>query len=104
MQRRCLPIVCIMVDMSHCEKEEDHKLTRELTESCHERGIVNAAEPGRIEGGGADGLKDTADLEVVLTTRPQSKRWNSLRLEQIFSARPLAISVGNMEREDRESV
>jgi fructose-bisphosphate aldolase class II len=60
-----------MVDMSHYEKEENLRLTKELTEYCHERGIATEAEPGRIEGG-EDGLKDTADLEGVLTNPEQA--------------------------------
>jgi fructose-bisphosphate aldolase class II len=66
-----LPFDSIMVDMSHYEKEENLRLTKELTEYCHERGIATEAEPGRIEGG-EDGLKDTADLEGVLTTPEQA--------------------------------
>ncbi|PMD17435.1 aldolase [Hyaloscypha hepaticicola] len=66
-----LPFDSIMVDMSHYEKDENLKLTKELTEYCHERGIATEAEPGRIEGG-EDGLKDTADLEGVLTTPEQA--------------------------------
>ncbi|KAJ9643369.1 hypothetical protein H2199_004048 [Coniosporium tulheliwenetii] len=57
----------IMVDMSHYEKEENLRLTKELTEYCHARGIATEAEPGRIEGG-EDGVADTADLEGMLTT------------------------------------
>lgn len=41
----------IMVDMSHYDKEENLRLTRELVAYCHERGIATEAEPGRIEGG-----------------------------------------------------
>jgi fructose-bisphosphate aldolase class II len=66
-----LPFDSIMVDMSHYEKEENLRLTKELTDYCHERGIATEAEPGRIEGG-EDGLKDTADLEGVLTTPEQA--------------------------------
>ena len=66
-----LPFDSIMVDMSHYEKEENLRLTKELTKYCHERGIATEAEPGRIEGG-EDGLKDTADLEGVLTTPEQA--------------------------------
>lgn len=64
----------IMVDMSHYEKEENLRLTKELTDYCHERGIATEAEPGRIEGG-EDGLKDTADLEGVLTTPEQAQEF-----------------------------
>jgi fructose-bisphosphate aldolase class II len=66
-----LPFDSIMVDMSHYEKEENLRLTKELTAYCHERGIATEAEPGRIEGG-EDGLKDTADLEAILTTPEQA--------------------------------
>ncbi|KAK0270971.1 hypothetical protein LTR35_013769 [Friedmanniomyces endolithicus] len=57
----------IMVDMSHYEKEENLRRTRELVAWCHERGIATEAEPGRIEGG-EDGVKDTAELEGMMTT------------------------------------
>lgn len=66
-----LPFDSIIVDMSHYDKDENLRLTRELTEYCHERSIATEAEPGRIDGG-EDGLKDTADLEGVL--RPPSRR------------------------------
>jgi len=66
-----LPFDSIMVDMSHYEKEENLALTKELTTYCHERGIATEAEPGRINGG-EDGLKDTADLEGILTTPEQA--------------------------------
>jgi len=66
-----LPFDSIMVDMSHYEKEENLALTKELTAYCHARGIATEAEPGRIEGG-EDGLKDTGDLESILTTPEQA--------------------------------
>ena len=56
-----------MVDMSHYEKAENLSRTKELVAYCHERGISTEAEPGRINGGEA-GVKDTGDLESVLTT------------------------------------
>ena len=62
-----LPFDSIMVDMSHYEKAENLRLTKELTIYCHERGIATEAEPGRIEGG-EDGVKDTAELEGIMTT------------------------------------
>ena len=64
----------IMVDMSHYEKEENLKLTHELTEYCHEKGIVTEAEPGRMDGG-EDGVQDTGDLEGILTTAEEAKRF-----------------------------
>ncbi|KAK3114283.1 hypothetical protein LTR53_007568 [Teratosphaeriaceae sp. CCFEE 6253] len=57
----------IMVDMSHYEKEENLAKTKELVALCHEQGIATEAEPGRIEGG-EDGVKDTAELEGMMTT------------------------------------
>lgn len=57
----------IMVDMSHFEKEENLSKTRELVQLCRSRGIATEAEPGRIEGG-EDGVKDTAELEGMMTT------------------------------------
>ncbi|KAL4805205.1 ketose-bisphosphate aldolase [Aspergillus unguis] len=64
----------IMVDMSHYEKEENLRLTRELVAYCNERGIITEAEPGRIEGG-EDGVADTADLEGLLTTPEESEEF-----------------------------
>ena len=61
----------IMVDMSHYDKVENLRLTKELTEYCHERGIAVEAEPGRIEGG-EDGVSDTADLEGLLTSEEEA--------------------------------
>ncbi|KAL4734509.1 ketose-bisphosphate aldolase [Aspergillus similis] len=63
-----------MVDMSHYEKEENLRLTRELVAYCHERGIATEAEPGRIEGG-EDGVADTAELEGLLTTPEESEEF-----------------------------
>lgn len=57
----------IMVDMSHYEKEENLAKTKELVALCHSRGIATEAEPGRIEGG-EDGVKDTAELQGMMTT------------------------------------
>jgi len=57
----------IMVDMSHYDKEENLAKTKELVALCHGRGIATEAEPGRIEGG-EDGVKDTAELEGMMTT------------------------------------
>jgi fructose-bisphosphate aldolase, class II len=62
-----MPFDSIMVDMSHYEKEENLQRTAELVKYCHERGIATEAEPGRINGG-EDGVKDTGDLEGMLTT------------------------------------
>ncbi|KAL9048458.1 MAG: hypothetical protein Q9162_007715 [Coniocarpon cinnabarinum] len=64
----------IMCDMSHYEKEENLRLTSELTTYCHERGIATEAEPGRIEGG-EDGVAATADLEGLLTAPEEARRF-----------------------------
>ncbi|KAK4960653.1 hypothetical protein LTR66_012959 [Elasticomyces elasticus] len=56
-----------MVDMSHYEKEENLARTEELVGVCRARGIATEAEPGRIEGG-EDGVKDTAELQGMMTT------------------------------------
>ncbi len=57
----------IMVDMSHYDKTENLRMTRELVRYCNERRIATEAEPGRIEGG-EDGVVDTAQLEGMKTT------------------------------------
>ena len=57
----------IMIDMSHFSKTENLSRTSELVSYCHERGIVCEAEPGRIQGG-EDGVRDTAELEAIMTT------------------------------------
>lgn len=64
----------IMVDMSHYEKEENLRLTKELVAYLAERGIAAEAEPGRIEGG-EDGVADTVDLEGVLTTEEDAREF-----------------------------
>ena len=64
----------IMVDMSHFEKEENLARTTELVAACHEAGISAEAEPGRIEGG-ESGVKDTGDLEGMLTTPEEAGRF-----------------------------
>lgn len=60
----------IMVDMSHYEKDENLARTRESVALCHAKGIATEAEPGRIEGG-EDGVKDTAELEGMMTTEEE---------------------------------
>ncbi|KAL9025632.1 MAG: hypothetical protein Q9196_005574 [Gyalolechia fulgens] len=64
----------IMVDMSHYEKEENLSRTKELVKYCHDRGIATEAEPGRIEGG-EDGVKDTADLQGMLTSPEEAQEF-----------------------------
>lgn len=75
----------IMCDMSHYEKEENLELTRELTEYCHQRGIISEAEPGRIEGG-EDGVASTVDLEAVLTTPEQAEDFVATGIELLAPA------------------
>ncbi|KAG9567075.1 aldolase, partial [Aureobasidium melanogenum] len=65
-----LPFDSIMIDMSHCEMDENLRKTRELVAYCNRYKITTEAEPGRIEGG-EDGIADTADLEGALTTAEQ---------------------------------
>lgn len=74
-----------MVDMSHYEKDENLQLTRELTEYCHARGIITEAEPGRINGG-EDGVKDTAELEGILTTPEQADEFIATGIDWLAPA------------------
>jgi fructose-bisphosphate aldolase class II len=74
-----------MVDMSHYEKEENLQLTKELTEYCHARGIITEAEPGRINGG-EDGVKDTAELEGILTTPEQADEFIATGIDWLAPA------------------
>lgn len=63
-----------MVDMSHYDKAENLSKTAELTAYCHARGIATEAEPGRMEGG-EDGVKDTGDLQGMLTTSEEAMKF-----------------------------
>ncbi|KAK2746852.1 hypothetical protein FQN57_002894 [Myotisia sp. PD_48] len=75
----------IMIDMSHYEKDENLRLTRELVQYCNERGIATEAEPGRIEGG-EDGVADTVDLEGVLTTCEESHEFVATGIDWLAPA------------------
>ncbi|KAF2107390.1 tagatose 1,6-diphosphate aldolase [Lophiotrema nucula] len=77
----------IMVDMSHYEKEENFRLTKELVKYCNERGIITEAEPGRIDGG-EDGVGDLADLglQEMLTTPEQAEDFVSLGIDWLAPA------------------
>lgn len=75
----------IMCDMSHYEKEENLRLTKELVAYCHERGIAAEAEPGRIEGG-EDGVAETADLGAILTTPEQAEEFVATGIEMLAPA------------------
>ncbi len=63
-----------MVDMSHYEKDENLSKTKRITEMLHKKGIATEAEPGRINGG-EDGVKDTGDLEGLLTDESEAERF-----------------------------
>ncbi|KAG4442202.1 hypothetical protein IFR05_002312 [Cadophora sp. M221] len=80
-----LPFDSIMVDMSHYDKEENLRLTKELTAYCHARGIATEAEPGRIEGG-EDGVKDTAELEGIMTTPEQANEFIDTGIDYLAPA------------------
>ena len=75
----------IMVDMSHHEKEENLRLTKELTAYCHERGILTEAEPGRITGG-EDGVQDTAELEAVMTSPEEAREFVATGIDWLAPA------------------
>ena len=75
----------IMVDMSHYEKEENMRLSKELVAYCNERGIITECEPGRINGG-EDGVADTADLEGILTTPEQAEEFVALGIDWLAPA------------------
>jgi fructose-bisphosphate aldolase class II len=75
----------IMCDMSHYEKEENLRLTAELVQYCHERGIAAEAEPGRIEGG-EDGVAETADLEGLLTTPEEAEEFVATGIDMLAPA------------------
>ena len=79
----------IMVDMSHYEKAENLSRTKELVEYCHSLGISCEAEPGRINGGEA-GVKDTGDLEGILTTPDEALQFIDTGIDF------LAPAIGNV--------
>ena len=80
-----LPFDSIMVDMSHYEKEENMRLSKEMVEYCNARGIITECEPGRINGG-EDGVADTADLEEVLTNPEQAEEFVALGIDWLAPA------------------
>ncbi|KAF8850765.1 tagatose 1,6-diphosphate aldolase [Acephala macrosclerotiorum] len=88
-----LPFDSIMVDMSHYEKEENLRKTKELVRYCHERGIAAEAEAGRIEGG-EDGVMDTEGLEGSMTAMEEVNAFVATGVEV------LAPAIGNMHGED----
>ena len=90
-----------MVDMSHYEKDENLRLTKELTEYCHARGIITEAEPGRINGG-EDGVAvrysaSDAEFRIIISgyadthnRTPQSSKVSLLPLSRLTSSSPPA--------------
>lgn len=75
----------IMVDMSHYDKEENLKLSKELVDYCNQRGIITEVEPGRINGF-EDGIQDTGDLEAVLTTPNEAEEFVALGIDWLAPA------------------
>ncbi|KAK4063693.1 hypothetical protein Trihar35433_8401 [Trichoderma harzianum] len=75
----------IMVDMSHYEREENMRLSKELVEYCNARGIITECEPGRINGT-EDGIQDTEDLEEILTTPEQAEEFVALGIDWLAPA------------------
>ena len=75
----------IMVDMSHYEREENMRLSKELVEYCNARGIITEAEPGRINGS-EDGIADTVGMEEILTTSEQAEEFVSLGIHWLAPA------------------
>ncbi|KAH8819283.1 ketose-bisphosphate aldolase [Xylogone sp. PMI_703] len=75
----------IMVDMSHYEKEENMRLSKELVEYCNARGIITEVEPGRINGC-EDGIADTLDMEEILTTPDQAEEFVKLGIDWLAPA------------------
>jgi fructose-bisphosphate aldolase class II len=75
----------IMVDMSHYEREENMRLSKELVEYCNARGIITEAEPGRINGV-EDGIADTNGMEEILTTPEQAEEFVSLGIDWLAPA------------------
>ena len=75
----------IMVDMSHHSKEDNLRLTKELTAYCHERGIVTEAEPGRITGG-EDGVMDTKELEAIMTSPEEARQFAATGIDWLAPA------------------
>lgn len=75
----------IMVDMSHYEREENMRLSKELVEYCNARGIITECEPGRINGQ-EDGIADTEGMEEILTTPEQAEEFVALGIDWLAPA------------------
>ncbi|KAI9037399.1 class II fructose-bisphosphate aldolase [Aspergillus affinis] len=91
-----LPFDNIMVDMSHCSKEENLRKTAELVQFCHAHHKSTETEPGRIEGG-EDGISDTADLGPLMTTSEEMKAFVETGVD--FVAPSFGNVHGELERE-----
>lgn len=87
-----MPFDSIMIDMSHHDKAVNLTKTKELVVHCHERGIATEAEPGRIEGG-EDGVKDTKDMQGILTTPEEVEEFIATGVDF------LAPAIGNVHGE-----
>ncbi|EXJ67756.1 tagatose 1,6-diphosphate aldolase [Cladophialophora psammophila CBS 110553] len=75
----------IMVDMSHYEKTDNMRLSRELVAYCNARGIITECEPGRINGS-EDGIADTVGMEEILTTPEQAEEFVALGIDWLAPA------------------
>ena len=75
----------IMVDMSHFDKAENLARTKELVAYCHDKGVVCEAEPGRIQGG-EDGVKDTAELEAIMTSPEEAREFVATGIDWLAPA------------------
>jgi fructose-bisphosphate aldolase class II len=75
----------IMVDMSHYEREDNMRLSKELIEYCNARGIITECEPGRINGQ-EDGIADTEGMEEILTTPEQAEEFVALGIDWLAPA------------------
>jgi len=80
-----MPFDSIMVDVSHYDKADNLRLTRDMTEYCHARGIATEVEPGRVEGG-EDGVKDTAQLKGVMTTPDEALEFRDTGIDMLAPA------------------
>jgi fructose-bisphosphate aldolase, class II len=74
-----------MVDMSHYEKEENMRLSKELVELCNSKGIITECEPGRINGV-EDGITDTEGMKEILTTLEQAEEFVALGIDWLAPA------------------
>ncbi|KAI0160434.1 tagatose 1,6-diphosphate aldolase [Xylariaceae sp. FL1272] len=75
----------IMVDMSHYEKEESLRMSRELVQLCKSKGIITECEPVRINGF-EDGIADTEGMEEILTTPEQAEEFVALGIDWLAPA------------------